>query len=125
MTSDKPTRMRRARHERDLEAAFAQRAPYSSMTPGQRAWDQGTRSFMCTRRADVLKVWVSCSSATARMAWRSSTSNFCALARLVHDEISAADDFQALHEPESNILCFRYVGDGRTLPTRSSTICNR
>jgi L-2,4-diaminobutyrate decarboxylase len=37
---------------------------------------------------------------------------FCALARYVYDEISARDDFEALHEPEGNILCFRFVGDG-------------
>jgi L-2,4-diaminobutyrate decarboxylase len=37
---------------------------------------------------------------------------FCALARCVYDEISARDDFAALHEPEGNILCFRYVGEG-------------
>jgi L-2,4-diaminobutyrate decarboxylase len=36
---------------------------------------------------------------------------FCALARCAYDEISARDDFEALHEPEGNILCFRYVGE--------------
>src|SRR6185436_15062243 len=46
------------RDDRDLERAFAQKAPYlfhagkSSRIP-----DQGIRSFQCSRRADVLKLW--------------------------------------------------------------------
>jgi L-2,4-diaminobutyrate decarboxylase len=48
-----------ARDERDLSAAFAQRAPYLFHgAEGTRSADQGTRSFMCSRRVDALKVWV-------------------------------------------------------------------
>ena len=36
---------------------------------------------------------------------------FCDLARLVWEEIAERSEFEAMHEPESNILCFRYVGD--------------
>src|SRR6185436_5759527 len=36
---------------------------------------------------------------------------FCALARLMWEEVSDRPDFEAVHEPESNILCFRYVGN--------------
>ena len=36
---------------------------------------------------------------------------FCDLARLFHDEIAERPDFEAMHAPESNILCVRYVGD--------------
>jgi L-2,4-diaminobutyrate decarboxylase len=99
------------RDERDLEAAFSQRAPYLFHdTRGERAWDQGTRSFMCTRRADVLKVWVGLERYGAA-GMEQLYDYFCALARRVYDEISARDDFEALHEPEGNILCFRYVGE--------------
>jgi glutamate/tyrosine decarboxylase-like PLP-dependent enzyme len=38
---------------------------------------------------------------------------FCALARFMFEEIEERADFVALHEPECNILCFRYVGSGR------------
>ncbi len=100
------------RDERDLETAFSQRAPYLFHDArGERAWDQGTRSFMCTRRADVLKVWVGLERYGAA-GMEQLYDYFCALARCVYDEISARDDFEALHEPEGNILCFRYVGDG-------------
>ncbi|MDQ3388946.1 MAG: pyridoxal-dependent decarboxylase, partial [Gemmatimonadota bacterium] len=47
------------RDERDLERAFAQRAPYLFHgEEGARTPDQGVRSFLCSRRADVLKLWV-------------------------------------------------------------------
>ena len=37
---------------------------------------------------------------------------FCSLTRRTWEEISTRDDFEALHEPEGDILCFRYVGNG-------------
>src|SRR5919109_4998277 len=47
------TGMLLVRDERQLEAAFAQKAPYLFHGgDDERVWDQGTRSFMCSRRAD-------------------------------------------------------------------------
>ena len=52
------------RDERSLERAFSQQAPYlfhgrpGADTTPERRWDQGTRSAQCSRRADVLKLWV-------------------------------------------------------------------
>ena len=34
------------------------RRTYFTAREGERVWDQGTRSFMCSRRADVFKLWV-------------------------------------------------------------------
>ena len=36
--------------------------------------------------------------------------HLCHTARLLYEAIENRDDFENLHEPESNILCFRYVG---------------
>jgi L-2,4-diaminobutyrate decarboxylase len=36
--------------------------------------------------------------------------HLCSTARLLHDAIAERTDFESLHEPESNILCFRYLG---------------
>ena len=36
--------------------------------------------------------------------------HLCATARLLYDAIEEREDFENLHEPESNILCFRYAG---------------
>jgi L-2,4-diaminobutyrate decarboxylase len=101
------------RDARDLDAAFSQRAPYLfNDAHAERSWDQGPRSFMCSRRADVLKLWVALQRYGAG-ALGELYDYFCALARFMWQEIADRSDFVALHEPECNILCFRYVGTGR------------
>ena len=101
------------RDARDLDAAFSQRAPYLfSDAHAEKSWDQGPRSFMCSRRADVLKLWVTLQRYGVN-ALGELYDYFCALARYLFDEIAERSDFVALHEPECNILCFRYVGSGR------------
>ena len=100
------------RNERDLDAAFSQRAPYLfHARDASRAWDQGPRSFQCSRRMDVLKVWVSLQRYGAE-GLGAIYDHLCATARELHDLIARRSDFEALHEPESNILCFRFTGDG-------------
>jgi L-2,4-diaminobutyrate decarboxylase len=102
------------RDERDLDAAFSQRAPYLFHgEEGERAWDQGTRNFMCSRRADVFKLWVAIQRHGAD-GLGALYDHFCGLARTMWESIAEHPDFEAMHEPEGNILCFRYVGD-RTL----------
>jgi L-2,4-diaminobutyrate decarboxylase len=98
------------RDERDLDAAFSQRAPYLFQNnQGERVWDQGTRNFMCSRRAEVFKVWVALQRYGAR-ALGAMHDYFCDLADTFHQEIAERPEFEAMHAPESNILCFRYVG---------------
>jgi len=98
--------------EGDLEAAFSQHAPYLfHARSGERNWDQGLRSFTCSRRIDAFKVWVAIqrygSSGLGALY-----DHLCATARRLHEAILDRPRFRALHAPESNILCFQYVGDG-------------
>ena len=98
------------RDERDLERAFAQQAPYLFHAgKAERVPDQGIRSFQCSRRADILKLWVVIQRFGAKGLGRL-YDHLCNTARLLYDAIGERDDFQNIHEPESNILCFRYVG---------------
>jgi L-2,4-diaminobutyrate decarboxylase len=99
------------RHEADLEAAFSQAAPYLFHARAGRNWDQGLRSFACSRRIDALKVWVALQRYGAE-GLGALYDHLCAGARSLHAIVAARPDFTALHEPASNILCFRYVGDG-------------
>jgi L-2,4-diaminobutyrate decarboxylase len=100
------------RDERALDAAFAQRAPYLFHGgDGLRAWDQGTRSFQCSRRADVIKLWVVLQRYGA-LGIGALYDGLCATTSAMHDLLVAHPSFVVLHAPESNILCFRYVGDG-------------
>jgi glutamate/tyrosine decarboxylase-like PLP-dependent enzyme len=100
------------RDEADLAQAFSQHAPYLFQgTQGERVWDQGTRSFLCSRRADAIKVWVGIQRyGLAGMA--ALYDLLCESALALHELVEARDDFVAMHVPETNILCFRWVGDG-------------
>ncbi len=99
-----------ARDERDLEAAFSQRAPYLfHARDGARNWDQGVRTFQCSRRIDALKVWVAFQRYGAD-GLGALYDRLCARAQDLHGLVTASPDFEALHVPESNILCFRYRG---------------
>jgi L-2,4-diaminobutyrate decarboxylase len=99
--------------EQDLERAFAQRAPY--LFHGEAAIrrpDQGLRSFLCSRRADALKLWVALQRYGAD-GLGALYDHLCATAEALYQAILQRDDFEVLHRPECNILCFRYVGRPR------------
>jgi L-2,4-diaminobutyrate decarboxylase len=96
------------RDERELEAAFSQKAPY--LFHG-RGWDQGVRSFQCSRRTDAMKVWVALQRYGAS-GLGAVYDRLCGTARALHASVSRRAHFEAAHEPESNILCFRWRGDG-------------
>jgi L-2,4-diaminobutyrate decarboxylase len=107
-----PAGMLLVRSEAQLQAAFAQRAPYLFHgDAASRVRDQGVRSFQCSRRADVLKLWVVLQR-LGRRGIAELHDHLCDLARLVRETLVAHREFEVLHEPDSNILCFRYVGDG-------------
>jgi L-2,4-diaminobutyrate decarboxylase len=105
------------RDEHDLDLAFAQQAPYLFHAgKSSRVLDQGIRSFQCSRRADVFKLWFVIQRFGSRGLGRL-YDHLCHTARLLYDAIEERSDFESLHEPESNILCFRYLGKnggGRT-----------
>jgi L-2,4-diaminobutyrate decarboxylase len=100
------------REERDLEAAFSQRAPYLFHGgDGDRIVDQGVRSLLCSRRADVFKLWVSFQRYGAR-GFGALYDRLCEVTQAMHDQLAANPSFEVLHAPECNILCFRWIGDG-------------
>lgn len=99
-----------ARDERDLEGAFSQQAPYLFKgADAEKNPDQGIRSFQCSRRADVLKLWVALQRYGAKGIGEL-YDGLCDRACELHSLIAEAPDFEAIHQPESNILCFRYRG---------------
>lgn len=98
------------RDEHDLERAFTQQAPYLFKTEeGARNPDQGFRSFQCSRRADVLKLWVALHRYGSKGIGEL-YDGLCARTRELHALLNAHPDFETVHEPESNILCFRHTG---------------
>lgn len=96
------------REEHDLEAAFSQKAPYL-FNPNEdaHAWDIGPRSFQCSRRADVVKLWVAFERYGAD-ALAALYDRLCRMAATLYARLDGHVDFTPLHAPESNILCFAW-----------------
>jgi L-2,4-diaminobutyrate decarboxylase len=112
------------REERDLESAFSQRAPYLFHGgDGGPVWDQGVRSFLCSRRADVLKLWVSFQRYGA-IGLGALYDRLCEVTAAMHEQLDVHPSFEAIHAPECNILCFRWVGD-RTMSDEALDAFNR
>ena len=66
---------------------------------------------------DAFKVWVA--------LLRHGTDGFaqlydhlCAVTRFAWELIDDRPDFEAIHEPECNIICFRFLGDGSLRDTQ-------
>jgi L-2,4-diaminobutyrate decarboxylase len=98
------------RNGRHLNAAFRQKAPYLfHARPGEeRSWDAGRMTLQCSRRFDALKLWVALQHYGA--------DHFAGLLETtvrntesLHAKLTAAPDFEPMHAPESNILCFRHL----------------
>lgn len=98
------------RDRRHLDAAFQQKAPYLfHLRPGEeRSGDTGQRTLQCSRRFDALKLWICLRHYGARyfaqLIERTVDTTF-----LLHLKLGEAADFEPLHAPESNILCFRHL----------------
>jgi L-2,4-diaminobutyrate decarboxylase len=111
-----------ARDAHELDAAFRQQAPYLFHATAERSRDQGGRSFQCSRRADALKLWVAVQR-YGTTAFGLLYDHFAELAAYLHARLAAHPDFEVLHEPECNILCFRYVrGAARDLDEKNLTL---
>jgi len=104
-----------ARSEHELEAAFTQDAPYIFHGGASRRWDQGPRSFQCSRRADPLKLWVALER-YGSLAFGLLFDHLCDLTLELHARLLEHPRFEPLHRPDCNILCFRYLPPGHQDP---------
>lgn len=99
------------RDARDLDGAFAQQAPYLFHERGNEPpRDLGTRSLQCSRRADALKVWVALQRLGAD-GIGALYAHLCELTSTLHALLAERPQFERLHAPQANILCFRYKAD--------------
>lgn len=96
----------------DLDKAYSQNAPY--LFHAREEPDQGTRSFLCSHRADSIKLWIALQRYGAD-GIGSLYDHLCAMTTALNEAVERHPQFESLHEPECNILCFRFVGD-RSIP---------
>lgn len=97
-----------------LRRAFAADAPY--LFHAERAGqDLGAMTIQCSKRADAVKLWLSMKLLGAE-AFEAALDRVASVTRHLHAAVSASPDFEAMHEPDFNIFCFRWTGDGTRSP---------
>lgn len=91
---------------------FRQDAPYlfDPSAPGMADYDSGMLTVECTKRAAAFGLWGVWSLFGPELFADMVDVTFD-LGRTFHETLQAAPDFEPLHEPECNIVVFRYVPD--------------
>jgi len=92
--------------------AFRQDAPYlfDPSAPGLADYDSGMLTPECTKRAAVFGLWGTW-SLFGRRLFEDLVDTAFDLGRAFYGRLRDAPDFEPLHEPECNIVAFRYVPD--------------
>ena len=98
------------RDRRHRLAAFQQDAPYlfDPAAPHLAEFDSGVVNLECTKRAAAFGVWGVWSMFGPQL-FADLVDVTIDMARSFYEMLAAADDFEALHEPQCNIVAFRYV----------------
>jgi L-2,4-diaminobutyrate decarboxylase len=95
-----------------LRRAFEADAPY--LFHAERAGENiGEMTIQCSKRADAVKLWLSL-RAHGITPFAEALEKVTRMTRYLYECVRESEDFEALHEPELNILCFRYHGDDAT-----------
>ncbi|MDI9446073.1 MAG: pyridoxal-dependent decarboxylase, partial [Planctomycetota bacterium] len=91
---------------------FRQDAPYlfDPAAPGLAEYDSGLRTIECTKRAAAFGFWGVWSLFGSQLFADLVDVTF-ALGQTLFEKLSAAPDFEPLHQPECNIVVFRHVPD--------------
>lgn len=103
-----------------LRRAFEADAPYLFNAGSD---NLGEMTIQCSKRADAIKLWLLLRSRGAAPIVEA-LERVTALTRYLYDRLVDSDDFEALHEPDLNILCFRRRGfdDEQTAELRERLI---
>lgn len=89
---------------------FRQEAPYlfDPAAPGLADFDGGLRTVECTKRAASFGLW-GIWSLHGRQLFTDLVDVTFGLGKLFYEKLTAAPDFQPLHEPQCNIVAFRHL----------------
>jgi L-2,4-diaminobutyrate decarboxylase len=91
-------------------AAFHQEAPYlfDQLLPELAEFDSGVANLECTKRAAAFGVW-GIWSLLGPQIFTDMVDVTIDLAQQFHALLAAEEDFETLHEPQCNIVAFRYL----------------
>ena len=89
---------------------FRQDAPYlfDPSVPGMAEYDSGMLTLECTKRAAAYGLW-GLWSLFGQQLFEDLVDVTFGLGRAFYEKLLATDDFVPLHEPECNIVTFRYI----------------
>jgi L-2,4-diaminobutyrate decarboxylase len=91
-----------------LRRAFEADAPYLFHSAGA-SENIGEMTIQCSKRADAIKLWLMLQSrGTAPLI--EAMEHVTELTRYLYDCLRDSEDFEPVHEPQLNILCFRRRG---------------
>ena len=71
-------------------------------------FDGAEKNFECTKRPAIMNLWVSWALYGPKL-FAEKIEYLCDLGLRFHDLLLQQPDFTALHQPEANIVCFRYT----------------
>ena len=71
-------------------------------------FDSAEQNFECTKRPLIMNLWVLW-SLYGKALFANKLEYLCDLTQQAYQILKAEPDFQVLHQPEANILCFRYL----------------
>ena len=91
-----------------LRRAFEADAPYLFNAAGA-SENLGEMTIQCSKRADAIKLWLMLKS-RGTAPFVEAMEHVTRLTRYLYDRLRESDDFEPLHEPQMNILCFRRRG---------------
>jgi L-2,4-diaminobutyrate decarboxylase len=100
------------RDGRWLRSAFEADAPYLFQRNAATE-NLGEITLQCSRRADAVKLWLTLRSG-GRARIEKALSRVTETTRALYEAVVDSDDFQAMHEPQFNIFCFRWRGGDRS-----------
>jgi L-2,4-diaminobutyrate decarboxylase len=108
------------RDGRWLRRAFEADAPYLFNASNENI---GEMTIQCSKRADAIKLWLML-RAHGVAPIVETMERVTAITRHLYERIVASEDFEPVHEPELNILCFRKRGldDEQTADLRERLI---
>jgi L-2,4-diaminobutyrate decarboxylase len=89
-----------------LRRAFEADAPYLFHAGGD---NLGEMTIQCSKRADAIKLWLVLRSRGPEPIVQA-MERVTDLTRYLYDRFAASDDFEPVHQPDLNILCFRRRG---------------
>ncbi|MFE0175765.1 pyridoxal phosphate-dependent decarboxylase family protein [Streptomyces sp. NPDC059002] len=97
------------RNKESSVAAFRQKASYvfEEEQDIYTAFDSGGKNFECTKRPMIMTLWALW-ALYGKALFAEKIEYLCRLTEEAHDVVRADPDFETLHRPEANILCFRY-----------------